>query len=390
MDVAGGLYHEICDVPHWRAVRGSGGRAAAVLSRLTATRLHCYASPSEDRGVDELRRLGVNVAPHSTRKGIAFAYFHTLSKPHIEPPLAAIEPANAFEVEGNTILRFGMLEGDAIIRAAACAVYDPQTYRDPPPFAVNGSQADRWALIANVIELQAIGRSEDLGEAARTVFREQGAELVVAKRGPHGASIFSRTGKEWFVPAYRSDRVFKIGTGDVFSALFAFHWGYAGLAPPDAADRASRGVSAYCEDPTGEVAAVSDRAPVPVGGPIAGPVLLLGRTNTLGQRYTLEEARFRLRELGAHVHCPALDGQNNGDEEVAALLIVADGATSDDYRRADRMGGRGTPVVLLASSATDAAFSIRPEVQVTDDFSSAIYGAVWAACTVPNLSPKVG
>jgi hypothetical protein len=43
MDIAGGIYREICEVPPWNGVWGSGFRAAIAVSRLgSAVTLHGY------------------------------------------------------------------------------------------------------------------------------------------------------------------------------------------------------------------------------------------------------------------------------------------------------------------------------------------------------------
>ena len=55
------------------------------------------------------------------------------------------------------------------------------------------------------------------------------ADVVVVKRGCSGATVHRPGRDPVAVPAYRSARVFKIGSGDVFSAAFAHHWGERGL-----------------------------------------------------------------------------------------------------------------------------------------------------------------
>src|SRR4051794_37660492 len=111
MHIAGGLYKESCLVPEWNAEYGSGGRAAAAVARLSpATVLHTYASTTESSGQDALKRLGVDLRVYPASHGIAFAYFHPLSNPHIEPPRSAIVQHAPFEVSGEAVLRFGLLE----------------------------------------------------------------------------------------------------------------------------------------------------------------------------------------------------------------------------------------------------------------------------------------
>ncbi|MGA9671374.1 MAG: hypothetical protein WBQ94_19335 [Terracidiphilus sp.] len=52
MHIVGGFYREICYIPPWNAVFGSGGRAAAAVSRLSpGSVLHTYAEDFECEAV---------------------------------------------------------------------------------------------------------------------------------------------------------------------------------------------------------------------------------------------------------------------------------------------------------------------------------------------------
>lgn len=330
-------------------------------------------------GVEELTRLGVRVKPHPASTGVSFAYFHALSTPHLEPSLQTLKPAPPFLVEGKTILRFGLVEGDAVIHASARAVYDPQTARDPAPFAANGSLADEWALVINANELSAIGRADGIEDVVAVIFREQDATVIVVKRGPAGASVYERGGRVSHVPAYRSDRVFKIGTGDVFTAGFALFWAQRRMPAASAADHASRAVADYCENPHSQIGAFPGptRRAVPSGA--TGPILLAGAAETIGQRYTLEELRFRLRELNAQVFCPVLDGNDLGHARAAALLIVYDGMRDDDLAQALRPLATGTPGILFAQTNQAPLAGLGRAGHVVDDFSTAVYHSIWAA-----------
>lgn len=386
MDIVGGLYHEICDFPPWRAIRGSGGRAAWVLADKVETRLHCYATRAEEAAIEELRSHGVTVNVHGTALSTAFAYFHGLSTPHIEPAPDSRTPAEAFKVVGSTILRFGLLEGDPIIKATGRAIYDPQTANDPAPFHANGSTAEEWALVVNERELEVMGGGGTLQAAAARVHAQQGASVVVAKCGPTGAQVFVRDAdRPTLVPAYASEQVFKIGTGDVFSAAFALYWGERGLAADQAADRASRAVSDYCEDPLGRFPddQRKERLSVPIG--TTAPIILLGAGDTLGQRYVLEEVRFRLRELNVVVNAPALD-HTTPDEDARVVLVIADGARDEVWDEADALVASGARRIILIQDSDLESFRRMAEDKTTSDFTTAVYWAVWAAQIPVDLS----
>ena len=176
---------------------------------------------------------------------ISFAYMHSLAVPRIVPrPDAIVRQPPWIVVEDDVVLRFGMLEGDAIVRARR-AVYDPQSAFGPEPFGANGLTANELALILNRLEARKLTGEAEPEEAIARLFEREGAAVVVLKMGGHGALVATRDGVSR-VPAYRSERVFKIGSGDVFSGEFALFWGHEGRSAAEAADLASRATSYYC------------------------------------------------------------------------------------------------------------------------------------------------
>jgi len=382
MIIAGGIYKESCVIPEWNAEYGSGGRAAAaVVALCPATILHTYSRTPDSSGLESLRRLGVDVHVQPASHGVAFAYFHPLSHPHVEPPRSSIVQHPPIEVSGEAVLRFGILEGDAIVRANR-AVYDPQTSVRPAEFLANGSHAEELALVLNEGESRALTGNTDVRSAALTLLQPGGAAVVVVKAGARGALVAERGGAMTEVPAYRSDRVFKIGTGDVFSSIFALEWAERKLPPAVAAELASRSVAAYCS---------SGMLPLPTGAPAArepivlkrSPVVLLeGSTDTIGRRYVMEEARYSLAELGADVVCPVLDSTPAASPSISAALVIADESRTALQSRVQRMNNAGIPVVVLDefhSKSATARKRERPLLRITDDFASAIYFALWAA-----------
>lgn len=379
MHIAGGLYRELCCIPSWDAEFGSGGRAAAAVSTLSkGSTLHAYSQNFACEGAASLKMLGINVCLNPRPTNIAFAYFHPLSRPNIQPEPNEITPLPSLQVSGEAVLRFGFLEGDAVVDAHR-AVYDPQTCRTPVPFHKNGSVAKELAIVLNELELRSATGIEDLNFAALYLMENEGASVVVAKRGVRGAMVFERGYEAAHVHAYRSSRVFKIGTGDVFSAIFAYCWAERGLPATIAADEASRSVSAYCSSGQLPIEADVHRDQLPVKSSFIGTVSLEGSVATIGQRYTMEEARFVLRELGVDVTSRLLDGSSH--KPAAAVLILADGLNGVELELAQHARASGTPVVVLREGSTRAMGpSISDDnITITNDFVSALYLAAWAA-----------
>lgn len=370
-------------MPAWNAVFGSGGRAAAAVSTLSpGCILHTYAEVFDSEAIASLKKLGIEMHLSPRPTAIVFAYFHPLSRPYIQPSPSEIECQPKIIVSGDAVLRFGFLEGDAIVDAHR-AVYDPQTWRDPVPFGANGSVARELAIVLNELELRSATGLDDLKLAALHLMDHQGAVVVVAKGGIRGATVFEHGGRATSIPPYRSSRIFKIGTGDVFSAIFAHYWAEKRLPAVDAADIASRSVAAYCS--VGRLPLTDDeiRHQVPIRFTTPGSVLLEGTVDTLGQRYTMEEARFVLRDLGVEVFCPALDGTLNLTAK--AVLVLADGL-DDEAAKHIRSKAAGIPIVVLQEGRVQAANTLTDGADVTiiNDFSSALYFVAWAAAKSAN------
>lgn len=378
MHIVGGFYREQCCIPEWDTVFGSGGRAAAALSMLSpGSVLYTYAENSDSKDVDSLKKLGIELRLSPRPTAIVFTYFHPLSRPHIQPPPVEIEQQPIIQVSGDAVLRFGFLEGDAAVDANR-AVYDPQTWKNPITFGANGSVAKELAVVLNELELRSATGLDDIKLAALNLIEQQNAEIVVVKRGIRGATVFERGGRTTPIPAYRSTRVFKIGTGDVFSAIFAHFWAEKRLSAAEGADIASRSVAAYCS--TGHLPLTDEdfRALVPIQFTSPGSVLLEGSIDSIGQRYTTEEARFVLRELGVEVFCPALDCSIN--PKANAVLVLAEGVDNEAFKQI-RKKTAGMSMVVLRENGVETARSFTSEADVTisDDFTSALYFAAWAA-----------
>lgn len=377
MHIVGGFYRELCDIPFWDATMGSGARAALAAAELASdTEFTTYASSAEHVAIASLQRRGIATTITARPTPIVFAYFHPLSSPHIEPPREALTHRPFLRVTGDAVLRFGFLEGDAVV-AARRAVYDPQTWRNPQPFAANGSTAEELALVMNELEIQKATGIEHIDQAAHHLIQTQGAQIVVVKQGPYGATVYDTDGGCFHIPAYRSAHVFKIGTGDIFSAVFAHYWAQMRIPAPEAADLASRAVSVYCETRTFQFDQAALTGRQPVFATRRSTVRLEAGIEAVGQRYVLEEARFALNELEVNVVCPNIE-QAAGIERYDATLVINDALPAESIARITQDIAQGTDVVVLKErSGTSTPWSTTS--LTTPDFTTAIYFAAWAA-----------
>lgn len=389
--VAGGVYLERCISPDWEQLYGSGGRAAGLLAAACEVHLHTYVDERRRASLDARLRAFGAVTLHATPVSeiVSFHYVHPLSVPAISPaPIMAGAPLT---LEAQVVLRFGMMEGSAVVRGER-VTYDPQDAVKPELFRANGSSAAELAVVANANEIRRLSGRSDLEAAAREVLARDGAQVVVVKAGAAGALVVTPAMTK-AVPAYQTAMVFSLGSGDVFAAAFAFFWGRERLGAELAADLASRATANYCES-----RALSWKSSADLIAQARKPlhhaqrrVYLAGPFFSLGQRWLIEEARSALLGMGLDVFSPLHDVGPGAGEVVAPLdlagvddcdvvLALVDGLDSGTLFEVGYARARGKRVVALAErvSAEDLKMIVGSGCAVVGDFATAVYAAAWS------------
>lgn len=391
--VVGGFYVERCIQPRWDNVFGSGGRAVSALAAQTKVRFFTYV---DDRLRPELEARAISLGDVSLEmtpipESVAFDYVHPLSVPLIEPAPQLIKKGPPLSVDDDVVLRFGMLDGDAVVRGRR-VVYDPQSAHAPEFFRTNGSHADSLAVVANSHEVRLLTGEPDPEVGARAILARETAEVVVVKRGAKGALVVTAAGVH-HVPAYKTELVFSIGSGDIFAAAFALFWGELGLDPDSAADLASRTTARYCETRAAVLLTASDLTALSMQpiSPKDGTVYLAGPFFTVAQRWLVEEARAHLRGLGLAVFSPVHD-VGHGPAAVVApadiaafsrcdrVLALVDGADPGTMFEVGYARALGLPVIALAEalSIEDQKMIVGSGCVLIDDFVTALYLTAWA------------
>jgi nucleoside 2-deoxyribosyltransferase len=352
--------------------------------------LFSYVAPAI---MDEVAYLaadcGAVLVPTTAHHAVSFDYLHPLSTPVIRPAPARIHRHSPIQVSAEVVLRFGMLEGDAIVNAPV-AIYDPQSAFGAPLFAANGSSADRLAIVMNRTEAGSMTGLNDPEAAAAALINDGKAQVVIIKLGGQGALVVTPASSEK-VPFYRTERVWKLGSGDVFSATFAALWGCRGLDPREAADLASRAAADYCNTralpaPSLEVLRASRNDPVLAG---EGTIYLAGPFFDIAQRWLIEEARALLLSLGARVFSPVHEvgpgpAKVVAPEDIAGLetadvvFAIANGLDPGTVFEIGYAVKLGKPVVVLAQNIKDEDLKMieGSNCEVVDDFATALYRVI--------------
>jgi len=401
--VVGGIYHERCMRPRWREIFGSAGRAASAIAAMHgAVELHGYV----DRyGADVVAQWATfSKTPMVMRTRVAstsvvFDYHHGLETPRIH---GAAEPLPEIEVGSRHIVRFGMLESDARVHGDR-VVYDPQNALDPRPFHENGSTARELALVLNQHEasLMTGKKNATVEDMARELLQSHGASVVVVKRGPRGALVFDGADVH-AVPAYRSQEVWKIGSGDNFVAHFAHQWMQRGRTPAESADLASRATAFYCETrsfATPESLAAFNSPAIAVSARYAAgwrpTVYLAGPFFTLAQLWLVEQARDNLRSMGLTVFSPYHDvGLGSADDVVSKdldgirgadfVFAIGDGLDSGTIYEIGYARALGKPAIVYCENESEENKKMIEGSGCTlaKDYVGAIYQAIWLAASL--------
>ena len=359
---------------------GSGLRASLLIAGTSDNLEFCtYANDSiynELAAISAKKNIKLNLFP--AQQAIAFAYFHPLSTPRIISINSDVQLEKSFEVQGDVILRYSFIEGDAVVHGNR-VVYDPQSKDIPDIYQRNGSTANTLAIVLNEDEVYRMTNRFDLLNASITAIELNNADLVIVKRGIHGAFILLRSGNFHYISPYRSFRVFKIGTGDVFSAAFSYYWGMRGIDALEAAKLASRSVAFYnmhtdsCLQPP-EI--LNEFFPIKVG--YLGKIGIIGSVQTLGNHWLMEETYSCLISLGGVPRkYPDYHLMPSNIEDCSAIFILADTFTDDlIFNVLDILPSVNRMIIFAEEKYLFLSESIEPE-KLFNDFTSALYHVTW-------------
>ncbi|MCE9555396.1 MAG: nucleoside 2-deoxyribosyltransferase [Planctomycetes bacterium] len=430
--VIGGTYREICLEPKWDQLFGSGFRAAVAGSSIV--REACGQQVNLETWVADAQRhtmqvwashFEIGVSIHERAEAIEFQYEHGLSIPRIYPDPSHITGIAPQTIEADNALLFGVLEDNssqsAITAIAKGLVYDPQAGTQSVPFSHTMSKAGRLAIVANLSEVEAMVRALKLeinGEdhrpiaVGKAILVHENAEVVVVKNGAEGAFVITREDAH-HVSSYKTNHLFKLGSGDVFSGVFAAFWLELNADPVEAAERASAAAAYYCDrgglhglpipsDYDTVLAARIEQHRIPIRSTdtprksvyIAGPLF------NFQQRWFINEVRRCLAKHGVKTFSPYHDvgpaaketdhaeatritrADIEGLEQSAAVFAIVDGLDGGTLFEVGYAVAKGIPVIAFGQSTGKEDLLMiegSPGCRLFDDFPTAIYHAAWTA-----------
>lgn len=328
---------------------------------------------------------------------ILFKYHNPITPPLIVPPRHLLKASAAVSVEGDSILRFGALEGTVIANGKR-VVYDPQDLECPEHFRANGSRAEELAVVCNLSEGKLLTRQSSPEAVALSLLAEGGTSVAVIKLGAGGVLVAEPGGKFSHVPAHRTESVFSIGSGDIFSATFAYFWATQRSSAVEAAEQASRFTAFYCGNqmiPSSKETVDQFVQSLPASnapGDMARTprVYLAGPFFTMGQVWVIELAKDAIESLGMEVFSPYHDVGIGAAEDVVSkdveelekadfVYAVVDGLDAGTLFEIGYAVKRGIPVIAYQQNEGEEAMKmlVGTGVDVVRDFATSIYKLSW-------------
>lgn len=395
VSIIGGTYRETCYWPTWNVVFGSGWRAVRVFRTLCPDAIISYYSAGDEE-IQKMVKIYAGsepLEPHITpsSSSVSFYYDYPLSQPVIQGVKGDIFSIVA---NGTYVIGFGMMEATAQIEGE-WVVYDPQSPSHPLSYRGQGGKAEHLALIMNEAESRLLTGESDLKRIRESLFRKEQCESLVIKRGAKGAVVFqSKDDEGMTIPAFRTPHVWPIGSGDVFTTVFAYFW-FNGMPSEESALKASQAAATYCDTTAYEdISRIlnEDGAYAPIAPQKQGMVYLAGPFFTLSEKLFVAECRTLLAAMGVKVFSPYHDiGEGKAEDVVPkdidalkccdCVFAIVDGLDSGTLFEIGYAVAHGKRVVAYVENETEGALKMLAGTgcDIEKDFTTAIYKTCWYA-----------
>lgn len=398
--VIGGFYKELCLYPSWDYNFGSGGRAAAILSNFEERIcFHSYVHKNKEREFkyfSEIYNIDIKLLPST--EIINFEYYHALSAPNIHTLNSTIIQQEQTSISEDIIICYGMMEVKNPVLHADYVIFDPQSENNPSMIFNNGSNINHLALILNVEEGKKFTSKNTIKDIAKVFFMKSSSlEVLILKDGPFGAHLFYNS-QYYHIDAYETRNVFKIGSGDIFVAIFGYLWAQDKINPIEAAHKASLATAIYCNNQILQI----DKSSLSIESEFnkikldkeifTKRIYLAGPFFTMADRWLIEESKFQLEKFGANIFSPLHDvgyGKSDfiakedlkGVDQANILYAVLNDYDPGTIFEIGYAISKNIPVVIFIENKRDIDMTMfeGSGCIIEDDFATSIYKVIWEA-----------
>lgn len=395
VSIIGGTYRESCYWPIWNSVFGSGWRAVRAYHCLEPNTCISFHTTGDDE-VQKMMKVyagSESLEPFVTSNpsSIRFYYDHPLSQPVIQG--IKDDPFNLV-AKGKYVIGFGMMEATTQIEGDY-VVYDPQSPSHPFSFRSQGGKASHLALVMNEAEAKILTGENDILQIRETLFKREECECLIVKCGAKGAIVYRSSDDAGVrIPAFKTSHVWPIGSGDVFTTVFAYFW-FNRTIPETAALKASLAAAIYCETSSYEdIARILKDSEIytPLTSRKQGMVYLAGPFFTLSEKLFVAECRNLLNAMGVRVFSPYHDVGEGKAEDIApkdidalnecdCVFAIVDGLDSGTLFEIGYAVAHGKRVVAYVENESEGALKMLTGTgcDIEKDFTTAIYKTCWYA-----------
>lgn len=398
MIIVGGTYSEICFEPIWEHIFGSGFRAVNLFLENNNSQeitYYTYADKEIKQHLDYYANLYTNLTIKAIEvfKSPEFHYDHPLKTPTIIPrPDLYGKAGHTLQAKGDNMLVYGLLEATINVEGGK-VVYDPQSPINPIPFSSTGSKAEQLITIVNRSEAKRIAGSDEISIIRDYFFNKEKCYALIIKMGARGALLFESVSKDPIrIPVFITNKVWPIGSGDIFSAFFAYNW-FNGIDLKTSALSASEATAIYCNSKnitnSNELNSFSfpelliDSVP-------KGQVYLAGPFFTFGERWLVNEVWNSLKGFGLKVFSPfhdvghgkakdVVDKDLEGLDESEIVFAIIDGLDSGTLFEVGYAVSQKKKVIAFVQNEGEESLKMLEgtDCVIEKDFTTAIYKTYW-------------
>lgn len=398
ISVIGGVYKEYCIHPFWDEIYGSAGRASSALANLdvdvdlyTCLNTVNYMKFISDHTVFKK----INVINHDLKIDFAFHYECDIFTPIFN---SAKEKKEIFlEKPLENTIYYGLLEARFRFKTKKL-IFDPQSPEDIDLKNLTLLDSQEKCLILNKHEACRILKIDEfeyylsIENSCEKILSITNSDFIVIKDGPHGGYLYQNKELIYF-PAHKTNNVWKIGSGDVFTSYFGYFWMTENKSPKESALLASMATAFYCDTknfPSKEQVLNTKYDPTKFKDLSSKKVYLAGPFFDFSQKIIVSKIREVFISFGMQVFSPMhdvgiskninvakkdIDGLNNSQIVFAWIDDLDPGTIFEiGYARA-----KNIPVIILSHrvSEEDLLMFRGTGCLVFDNLTSAVYNTAW-------------